>query len=311
MDEGRRPLRRVVRTCDHLANLAALILILLMLLYSGYSVWYTHSLTNGSFLSDEIAMYRPDGTDPTLADLKEANPDVRAWLTIDDTSIDYPVVQGEDNWEYLSKDVLGEFSMAGSVFLDSANEADFSDPYNIVYGHHIEGGAMFSDVLEFRDASFFNAHETGILWLIDRGFRIEIFACAEADGRDEVIYQDPHIVTRQQLPELAKQIMSRSLRTRPMELTENDTLIALSTCENAEGFERVLIFGRLIPMTDAEINAALMKNREQASAAAKGSDSDVWYAPLRRHPLISALSGALILLLLLFLLRKGMSKQGG
>ncbi|MCR5793722.1 MAG: class B sortase, partial [Solobacterium sp.] len=64
-------------------------------------------------------------------------------LVIDDTGIDFPVMQGSDNTEYLTKDPDGNYSVCGSVFLDCRNSADLSDPYNLVYGHHMRGQYMF------------------------------------------------------------------------------------------------------------------------------------------------------------------------
>ena len=54
------------------------------------------------------------------------NKDVAGWITIDDTHIDYPVVQGKDDMEYINKDVYGEFSLSGSIFLSCMNKKDFS-----------------------------------------------------------------------------------------------------------------------------------------------------------------------------------------
>ena len=79
------------------------------------------------------------------------NPDVRGWLTIDGTHVDYPIVQGEDDMEYVNKGVYGEFSLSGTIFLDSENTSDFSDCYNLLFGHHMANGAMFGDVVRFTD----------------------------------------------------------------------------------------------------------------------------------------------------------------
>ena len=65
------------------------------------------------------------------------NKDVVGWITIFDTHISYPVVQGKDNQEYLNKDVFGKFSFSGSIFLDYRNACDFTDSYSIIYGHHM------------------------------------------------------------------------------------------------------------------------------------------------------------------------------
>ena len=71
---------------------------------------------NGAFLSDDLLQFKPaggTGANPTLAELQAINPDVCAWLTIDDTHIDYPVVIGEDDLEYVNKDVYGELCAVG------------------------------------------------------------------------------------------------------------------------------------------------------------------------------------------------------
>ena len=278
MEKGERDksgLYMFAKGLDKVVNVLAVILVLLLLLYAGHSLWYNHSLQNNSFLPDDIAKYRPDGRKPSLTDLQAINPDVGAWITIDDTHIDYPVVQGEDDNEYLNKSVLGEFSLAGSIFLCSTNKPDFSDPYSMVYGHHIEGGAMFTDVLEFRDASFFRTHKTGTLWYPDEGGkpradRIEIFAALEAEGNDDVVYCDPSTVTKKTLPDVTDYIMKKAVQKRKVDIGPASRVIGLSTCENAVTFDRVLIFGKLRPMSEAEIRDA--QAREKEGAASRGEE---------------------------------------
>ena len=73
------------------------ILILLMLSYGVYSLWDTYKIYANSFADEELLKFRPtdDGEDnPTLKDLKKLNPDVKAWIQVPKTNIDYPVVQG-------------------------------------------------------------------------------------------------------------------------------------------------------------------------------------------------------------------------
>ena len=83
-----------------------------------------------------------DGNDgkQTVVDfkaLKKINPDIIAWIRIPDTSIDYPVVQGNDDSYYLTHTFKKTEYVAGAIFLDSDNNADFSDDKNIIYGHNI------------------------------------------------------------------------------------------------------------------------------------------------------------------------------
>ena len=75
--------------------------------------------------------------------------------------------------EYINKDVYGNFALSGSIFLSSANQPDFTDPYNLIYGHHMSNGAMFGDVVEFTDEAYFTAHETGTLYLPEKPGRLQ------------------------------------------------------------------------------------------------------------------------------------------
>ena len=297
-------LYRFARGLDKTVNLTAFVLFVLILLYAGHSLWYNHSLQNDSFLSDELAQYRPDGQNPSLADLRIINPDVIAWVTIDDTRIDYPVVQGKNENEYLNKSVLGEFSLAGSLFLSTDNKRDFSDPYNMVYGHNIEGGAMLADVLEFRNASFFKTHTAGVLWYPDEGGkaradRIEIFAALEIDGRDEIVYANPRNINTENLSSVAGYVLEKAVNKREVAIDEKSRIIALSTCENAVNFERVLIFGKLVRMSDSEIKKTLESAGDNDTQSSGGSrpkslrDLPPWLLPS---------AGAFLLILLIYLL---------
>ena len=118
---------------------------------------------------------------PSLQDLQNINADVCAWLTIDDTGIDYPVVRGKDDMEYINKDVYGNFALSGSIFLSSANQPDFTDPYNLIYGHHMSNGAMFGDVVEFTDEAYFTAHETGT-FVSAGGNQVDYNLCLRGGG---------------------------------------------------------------------------------------------------------------------------------
>ena len=126
---------------------------------------------------------------PSFDELLAVNEDVCAWLTIDNTRIDYPVLQGETNLDYINTDVYGNFALAGSIFLDSRNDKTFADRYSLLYGHHMEGGRMFGDLDLFKDEKFFNDNRSGTLMLPDRVCTLKIFACLVAPASEENIFQ--------------------------------------------------------------------------------------------------------------------------
>lgn len=237
---------RMARIGSSILSLIAFMMIVVMTAYGGYSLWDSYMVNQGGFLSDDLLKYKPNG-DPEVArlsleELMAINEDVLGWLTIDDTHIDYPVVQGETDMEYINKGVMGDFALAGSIFLSCLNTPDFTDRYNLVYGHHMDNGGMFGDVLEFVDSQYFESHQAGVLFLTDRTFDIELFACIEADGYDKLIYRvGPEYGTE----ELLDYLKASSTQYRDIGVTPRDQLIAFSTCVDAATNGRVVLYGRL------------------------------------------------------------------
>ena len=218
-----------------------------MLLYGGYSLWNTIMIYRGAFSSNDLLKYQPTGDGPnsiTLGELMKLNKDVVGWITIFDTHISYPVVQGKDNQEYLNKDVFGEFSFSGSIFLDYRNACDFTDSYSIIYGHHMEYGAMFGDVVEFKNDDYFQEHKTGALFLLDDTYKITLFACVETQEFNNKIY-NPIVQGKDNLDTLLKYIKDEAVQYRDISLNHDDKIIGLSTCAEAGTNERVVLFGRL------------------------------------------------------------------
>ena len=121
-------------------------------------------------------------------ELLAVNPDTVAWITIDGTNIDYPVVQGKDNFEYLDKAFTGEFSVGGTLFLDSACSGDFSERYSIIYGHHMAGGKMFGDLKKFRDGDFLAKNHRGVLLTPEWDYDLDIIAAGRYDAYDADVY---------------------------------------------------------------------------------------------------------------------------
>lgn len=174
--------------------------------------------------------------------LQELSKDAVAWLTVDDTKIDYPVMQGETNEEYLNKDPYGNFSLSGSIFLDFRNDKTFSDDYSLVYGHHMEYGTMFGALDEYADKAFFDTHKTGTLIVVNgKSYDISFFAACKAQATETVIF-DPTLGDNKSLIEYFD---NHALVYYPQEVSPNSKIIALSTCQSAENTERMIVFGTL------------------------------------------------------------------
>lgn len=235
------------RIGNKIIRLIAILLVLVMLLYGGYSLWNTIMTNKGAFVSDDLLKYKPaeDGSDNlTLEELRKLNKDAVGWLTIDDTNIDYPVVQGKANEEYLNKDIYGEFAFSGSIFLDYRNSSDFSDTYSILYGHHMENGAMFGNVVDFLDEEYFEQHKTGTLYLLDKTYKISLFASLEVKEYDNIIY-NPAGQNSENINVLCDYIKENATHYREIELDSDSKILGMSTCAEAATDNRIVLFGRL------------------------------------------------------------------
>lgn len=235
------------RVGNRILSIMAGILILLMLSYGVYSLWDTYKIYANSFADEELLKFRPtdDGEDnPTLKDLKKLNPDVKAWIQVPKTNIDYPVVQGQDDMEYINKNVYGEFELSGAIFLSCLNKDDFSDPYNLVYGHNMKNGGMFADVADFTNKEYFETHQKGKLYLTDATRKIRFFACMKVTAADAKIYH-PDGYRKENLKDLLDYIRANAVQYRDVNVADENSLIALSTCSEAETNGRVVLIGKL------------------------------------------------------------------
>ena len=93
-----------------------------------------------------------------VEELQKENEDIVGWVEIEGTNINYPVLQGEDNSYYMTHNYKKEKNTYGSIFLDK--DYDWSIPSSnlLIYGHNLQDGTMFHDVLNYKDKSYYDEH---------------------------------------------------------------------------------------------------------------------------------------------------------
>lgn len=90
--------------------------------------------------------------------LQKENDDIVGWLEIEDTNINYPVLQGDDNEFYLNRNYKKEKSEKGSIFLDAKYNWNIPSNNLLIYGHNIIDGLMFQDLLKYESQDFYKKH---------------------------------------------------------------------------------------------------------------------------------------------------------
>lgn len=121
--------------------------------------------------------------------LKKVSPSSVSWIYIPGTRVDYPMVQGKDNFEFLKKDAYGNASDAGAIFLNSFNSPDMTDTKSIIFGHNMKNGSMFHDIRSYAKEKFAIEHPELYLYMQDGTARIYRFVCTfETTAQDDVVY---------------------------------------------------------------------------------------------------------------------------
>ena len=87
--------------------------------------------------------------------LKQINNNIVGWIKIDETNIDYPIVQATDNNYYLKKNIYKQTSTSGSIYLDYRNN-NFNDTNTIIYGHNMKNGTMFAELKKIYEGKIQN-----------------------------------------------------------------------------------------------------------------------------------------------------------
>lgn len=222
---------KVVGGINHLVNALIILLFIPFLLFGSYAL-YDNALIKRDVQSYDT--YKPDHH-MSFESLQKRNPDVFGWITIAHSAIDQPLVQGQDNTHYINTNVLGEFSLAGSIFLDQRNHKDLRETNNILYGHNIEDQEMFGDLKKFAHKDYFNSHQQGKIYYQKAWHPLHIIAYVHTNAYDQSFYT-PSVTPLQFLDNVKrKAIYKRDLTSA------NTHFLTLSTCSNADTDGRELL----------------------------------------------------------------------
>ena len=134
---------------------------------------------------EELPVPQQEETEPVSAapwpgvdfdTLQSINPDVIGWLYGPDTGVNYPVVQGDDNAFYLTHLYDRSANSAGSLFLDYRAGALAGSRHWVIYGHYMNNGTMFADLLKYKEQSYYEEHPEFFLILPEGRYRVDLFS---------------------------------------------------------------------------------------------------------------------------------------
>ncbi|MGI5936789.1 MAG: class B sortase [Oscillospiraceae bacterium] len=179
--------------------------------------------------------------------LLSINPDVVGWLYCEDTEINLPVAQAEDNAYYLNRLINGTINSSGTLFLDYRVSSDFSGKNSIIYGHNMRNKSMFGNLDAYKEQSYFDEHPVMYLLTPTQNYMVELFSGFETD-----VNSSAFTFEFEELDSYARHledIKAMSLFESDVEVTPEDRILTLSTCsDNYSYMLRFVLIGRLVPI---------------------------------------------------------------
>ncbi len=194
--------------------------------------------------------------------LHEINPELYAWVQIEDTNINYPIAQREgDDGFYLHHDMYGDAVFAGCLYTEDVNSTDWTDPMTIVYGHNMRNQTMFYDLHKFENQEFFDSHPYFYIYTEDTIRVYEIYAAFTYDDRrtlDYFDFSDPEVF-QSYIDGVKSGTLDGyygGLIRDDVEVNADSKIVTLQTCVGSGGSQRYLVQGVLISEGGKVVNGS-------------------------------------------------------
>ncbi|MBP5494715.1 MAG: class B sortase [Lachnospiraceae bacterium] len=216
---------------------ASLLLGLVLVVFGGYAIYeqlytQTRAFSTGGLKAEEVQSVE------VQENLALQNKDYRGYLQIDGTHIEYPVMQDGDELYYAFHNPEGNTSPTGSIYMSAFNKSDLSDDYIVIYGHHMDAGAMFGDLDKFLDKDFFDNNTGGTFSCLSGSYKLELWAVAITDAYEDSVYN----VGSLSFNDVVEYVNKYSRYIKPSALTNAKKIIALSTCRDTTTNGRLVVY---------------------------------------------------------------------
>lgn len=236
-----------------LFGIAALTNIAFLLMYAAQSKQQAH------LYSDLAAARKQDTQQETVSEPEKQasyqnlyweNTDMVGWILIEDTNINYPVMQtSADPNYYLKHDFEKHYTDYGCPFMQADCDASTPSDNLIIYGHNMKDGSMFADLAKYRSKDFWQTHKT--VWFDTElgSYAYEIFAVihttVQADATDAFpFYWFVDAAAPEEFADYVSACKARALYDTGIFAEYGDKLLTLSTCDNITDNGRLLVIAK-------------------------------------------------------------------
>lgn len=170
--------------------------------------------------------------------LFEINTDIKCWLYIPDTNMDYPVMQEQTfgEYSYLRRDIYGNDASCGSLFTPCQPEGyEDKDAHLLIFGHNMRNGSMFSPLSGYKTEEFYLEHQYIYIYYPDRTEQWQVWSAYHTNKYD-MVYNIPYEMGTVEYANLLDDIESKkSYEAADVDVTTSMNILSLSTCDKTDG----------------------------------------------------------------------------
>ena len=202
---------------------------------------------NNNNNNTEISMPQEKSINKEIASLKEMNEDTVGWLKVNDTNVDYPVVQANDNDYYLTNNFKKQHDTSGWIFMDYRADSVNLSQNTIIFGHNMYySGVMFGTLYKVKHKDWYSKEENQIIEFdnINRKMKWKIFSIYVVPNTNDYLIAD--FSSKERFQEFLDLITNRSIYNFNTPVANTDKILTLSTCSN-NGTQRLVIHAVLLP----------------------------------------------------------------
>lgn len=170
-------------------------------------------------------------------ELQSINPDIIAWLYIEGTNINYPILQNKSNTYYLKHNYKKEYSGAGSIYMDASASKDFNSQNTFIYGHYTRNKTMFGEIGNFMNQDFFDTHKEIFIYTPAKTYIVDLFS-VYVDEANSNSYQMSY-ASAEELESYIKMIQSKSkIKSNIEDISIEDRIITFYSCSRETNFKK-------------------------------------------------------------------------
>lgn len=166
--------------------------------------------------------------------LEKVNEDIAGWIYIPGTKIDYPIMIGDSDEEYLKKDFQGKSSPLGSIFAFYNVNLD-QDFHICLYGHNMISGQMFGSLKEYKNGEYANSHKKAYLYTKERTKELDLFSIFQCENTDAVFELEGKTWVLNNVEEIINNLETRSLINLELPKKKTAQIFTLATCQGRAG----------------------------------------------------------------------------